>query len=461
MRLGSAPIVLALLATAWAGCVQPEAPSSSAGGDAFVPDFDFSTVVTQGHDHMDASLHDVAYGLEQVGFDDLVTPGVVAGGYQELAMAGAWAFVSNVGPDRGFTVVDVSDPAAPKVTSHFFPSRALGLADAGAGTYWDVSVTEDGTLAILSAQAVANARQPGRADEVGGGVYLVNVSDKASPVLESFTPITDERALVAVGVHNANPFVADGRLHVAATTANGETRILEVVGEAPRRTLREVSRVAGMHDSAVQTHPLTNRTLLYTASGGIFIWDVTDPAHPTQTGFVPDDGTGRFYHETIPGNALVGGRHYTLATTESMGPPTPFTLLDTTDPENPEIVGEWILPATITEATTPYQYSGHNVDFDRGWITIGHQHAGVWILDASTPERVRAPVPVAVFIPHEDAPAIPRGPEGPPRPMVWRATWHTDGLVWALDTNSGLYALRATIPPSPLLDAPLFPHNIR
>lgn len=466
MRPGGARSVLLVAALAtFAGCVVPQLPAGVTGGiEPFAPDFDFAAVVEQGHDHADPSLHEGAFGLALAGFSDLneAARPVAPGGYQELAMAGGWAFVSNFGPDRGFTIVDVGDPARPRKVSDFFPSRALGLADAGGGTYWDVSVTEDATLVILSAQAVANAPLgAARADEQGGGVYLVNVEDKANPVLESFTPFLDRAALIATGVHNANPFEAGGRLHVAATTANGVTHLLEVVGDAPRRTLRALSVVDGMHDSAVQAHPLTNQTLLYTAApGGVFIWDVGDPARPLQVGIVAD-GSGRYYHETIPSNVLIGGRHYTLATTESMGEPTPFTLIDTTDPTQPEVAGEWILPVEITERTTPYQYSGHNVDFDRGRVYIGHQHAGVWVLDVSTPARVAAPVPVAVYLPHEPAFYAPRTVEATPTPMVWRATYHTDGFVWAVDTNSGLYALRPEIPASPLEDAPIYPHNIR
>ena len=423
----------------------------------FLPDFDFASVVVQGHDHTDPALHYVAYGLELAGFTamDEARGAYLPGGYLELAMAGPWAFVSNMGPDRGFSVVDVSDPRAPKHVSDFYPERALGLAPTGGGSHWDVSVTEEADLVILSAQAAAGASAP-------GGVYLVNVEDKAAPVLESFTPVVDQGALLVAGVHNANPFrAADGSLHVAATSGNGMTHLYAVEGSAPRRTLREVAVVDGMHDSAVQVHPLTGQTILYTAAGGVFLWDVGVPARPIQLAFVQDSDELSSYHETIPSNVLIGGRHYTVAATESMGPPTPFTFLDTTDPTDPVPVGQWILPTMITETTKPYQYSGHNVDFDRGRLYIGHYHAGVWVLDVSTPERLAEPVPVAVYLPHEEALSLDRTPAADLRPAVWRATYHTDGLVWASDSNAGLLALRVTIPASALDGAEIFPHNIR
>lgn len=450
-----APALMALLV---AGCLGPQAATNPAAPLPFTPDFDFSNVIVQGHDHGDPALHDAAYGLELVGFTSMMdAPGAYApGGYLELAMAGAWAFVSNNGPDRGFSIVDVSDPAAPRHVSDFVPAHGAPVAAAGGGTYWDVSVTEDASLVILSAQA---AVVPG---EAPGGVYLVNVEDKTHPVQESFTPMIDNAALLAGGVHNANPFVVDNKLYVAATSANGKTHLYAVEGNAPSRRLRELSVVDGMHDSAVQKHPITNETLLYTAAGGVFIWNVDDPAHPAQVAFVQDSDKLSSYHETIPSNVLIEGRHYTVAATESMGPPTPFTLLDTTDPTDPIPVGQWILPLELDEPTRPYQYSGHNVDFDRGRIYIGHNHAGVWVLDVSTAERVRAPVPVAFYLPHEtDGPAIPRDLTADASPAVWRATYHTDGLVWAPDANHGLVALRMTIPASPIEGAPVYPHNIR
>lgn len=436
------------------------------GPDTPRPDFDFSTAIEQDHNHEDRGLHTKDYAMELVGFTDLNSasrPGTFPGGYFELAMAGTWAFVSNMGPDRGFSIVDISDPSAPRHVSDFYPGDFLDLASAAVGSYWDVSVFPDGNLVVLSAQALGSTpAAPDPATRQGGGVFLVNTEDKRNPFLESFVGVVDSDALIKVGVHNANPFEVDGRWYVAATTANGKTYIYAVEGEAPRRTLRLVSSLTGMHDSAVQVHPILGRPLLYTATSGVYVWDMSDPANPVQLGFVPNGPDLQSYHETNPSDVLIDGRHYTVAGGESLeGNPTLFTVIDTTDPESPEIVGTWRLPGGLEGPGAFYTFSGHNFDVDHGRLIIGHYHAGVWVVDISSEANAAEPFPLGFYQPHEDALYVPRTTKGVDNPSVWRATLHDDGSVWATDTNSGLYALRFTGPPSPLAGAPVWPTNIR
>lgn len=413
------------------------------------PDVDFGSAVTETHDHSDPSLHTSAHNLELLGHTPIWDPGTapgLPGGYFELAIAGDWALVSNMGPQRGFSIVDISDPAAPRPVSAFHVTEASPAPPVGAGSHWDVSVFPGGDLAVLSAQALANPPTTDRPDQAGGGIYLVNITDKEDPTVESFTQVIEPDSLIPVGVHNANPFQVDGTWYVAATTANGWTYLYRVTGQAPDRDLGLVTRIDGIHDQAVQTHPITDETLLYTAtSNGVLIWKIDDPADPELLSTIDVPA----YHETIPSDVLVDGRHYTVTTTESaQGSATPFTLIDTTDPRAPEEAGQWILPG---EPSSPgfYTFSGHNLDFEAGRLIIGHYHAGVWIVDVSTDQRVHDPQPIAMYEPHEDPLFIPRTSKGVDRPSVWRATLH-NGTVWASDTNTGLYALEYTGPDSPL-----------
>lgn len=474
MRTSSLLAILFVASAASAGCVgSNNAPSADGTGTVPWattgtprPAYDFSTAIDDDHNHEDRSLHADSYGFRLVGHADLneaMASGALPGGYFELAMAGEWALASNMGPVRGFSVVDVSDPANPRHVSDFIPSRFMDTANAGVGSFWDVSIFPDGDLAVLSAQALGNLpTTPERNEEFGGGVFLVNLEDKSDPVMESFTPIIDGDALIPVGVHNANPFQVDGTWYVAATTANGRTYIHEVVGDAPERTLELVSTVDGMHDTAVQTHPITETPLLYTARAGVFIWDMSDPANPEMLSFLQNGEDLQSYHETIPSNVLIDGNHYTVAGGESVeGNPTLFTIINTTDPEFPEIAGTWRLPGDVQGPGAFYTFSGHNFDVDRGRIYIGHYHAGVWVVDISNATNAADPFALAFYPPHEDALYVPRTTKGVDNPSVWRATLHEDGLVWATDTNSGIYALEYSGPPSPWQDALVHPTNIR
>lgn len=440
------------------------------GPDTPEPDYDFSKAIVRDHDHNDPDLHQAAFGLEQVGFSPVWTPGgriVAPGGYLELAMAGSWAFISNFGPDRGFSIIDVSDPTRPEHVSDFIPADFLDIASVGAGSYFDVSVFPEGELVVLSAQAQGNGPTLSTrggysaAEQAGGGMFLVNTKDKHRPFMESFVQVVDPNALIAVGIHNANPFEVDGTWYVSATTVNGHTQIYQVVGKEPNRRLVQIAAIKGIHDQAVQVHPFTGEPLLYTSQGGVYIYDMSDPGKPREVSFLPDGFEMNTYHETIPSNVLIDGRHYTATGTEDLNNPTPYHLIDTTDPTAPELVGTWRIPGNLGSTSFSYRFSGHNFDFDRGRLYIGHYHAGVWIVDVSNQTNVREPMPIAFQQPHEAPLVVYRTHKQLDAPSVWRAMLHDDGYIYATDTNSGFYVLKSTGPPSPLERAPTYPTNLR
>jgi hypothetical protein len=466
------PLLAALLLAATvAGCLSGGGGEDGPGGEDAAPiqspaDCDLAGAIIDQHNHADASLHQASCDVDLVGhtfMDEAAEAGTLGGGFIDVSLAGDWAFVSNWGPGRGMSVVDVSDPARPRHVSDFWAYPLMGGAAAGAASHWDVSAFPEGDLVVLPSQASAGTDAAGEGSEpAGGGLFLVNTEDKESPFLESFTPVLDPDALVPVGVHNANALVVDGTRYVAATTANGVTLLLQVEGEPGRRALREVGRVAGMHDTTVQVHPITGRTYLYGAEGGgVVITDITDPAAPSVVVEYQDERLVA-YHQVVPSDVLIGGRHYTVSATETQAEPIKFSILDTTDPAAPEYAGEWILPAHahLTGLGGAYRFSPHNLDFDHGRIYVGHYHAGVWVVDVSSPERVAEPVTLGFYQPHRQEAFVPRTPMGADVPAVWAAVRHTDGHVYAVDVNTGLYVLDYTGPPSPLEGAPVYPTNL-
>ncbi|MHB1260564.1 MAG: LVIVD repeat-containing protein [Thermoplasmatota archaeon] len=429
-------------------------------------DCDFANAIVDQHNHADASLHQAFCDMDLVGhtfMDTAAELGTLGGGFIDVSLAGDYAFVSNWGPGRSLSIVDVSDPSAPRHVSDFWAYPLLAGTQAGAASHWDVSSFLEGDLVVLPSQASAGTDALGEGgDPSGGGLFLVNVEDKESPYLESFTPIFDQDALVPVGVHNANALVINGTRYVAATTANGITILLEVEGESGHRTLREVSRVAGMHDTTVQEHPITGRTYIYGAEGGgVVITDITDPSKPEVVVEYDDDALVA-YHQVVPSDVLIDGRHYTISATETQNAPIKFSILDTTDPTAPEYAGEWILPGHehLTGEGGAYRFSPHNLDFDHGRIYIGHYHAGVWVIDVSSAERIATPVTLGFYQPHRQEPFVPRTPMGADVPDVWAATRHSDGHIYAVDVNTGLYVLDYTGAPSPLEGAEVYPTNL-
>lgn len=475
MRILRAPALAGLLAflVALAGCASTGELGGDLPEDGTAPteirsptECDLAGAIVDQHDHADASLHTAFCDMDLVGhtfMDDAAELGTLGGGFIDASLAGDWAFVSNWGPGRSLSIVDISDPAAPRHVSDFWAYPLLAGTQAGASSHWDVSSFPEGDLVVLPSQASAGSDAAGEGgDASGGGVFLVNTQDKESPYLESFTPVFDADALVPVGVHNANAVVVDGARYVAATTANGLTILFAVEGDPGHRELREVTRVAGMHDTTVQAHPITGQLLLYGASGGgVVITDITDPGNPQVVVEYADDRLVA-YHQVVPSDVLIDGRHFTISATETQDAPVKFSILDTTDPTAPEYAGEWILPgaAALTGLGGAYRFSPHNLDFDHGRIYIGHYHAGVWVIDVSSAERIANPVTLGFYQPHRQEAFVPRTPLGTDVPAVWAAIRHTDGHIYAVDVNTGLYVLDYIGPPGPLEDATVYPTNL-
>lgn len=472
-RLAAATVAVLLLA----GCASDGARSGDGGDGGGVGDSaeirapahcDLANAIVDQHDHADASLHQAFCDMDLVGhtfMDEAAELGTLGGGFIDVCFAGDWAFVNNWGPGRSLSIVDVSNPSSPRHVSDFwaFPLLTSGLQQAGAGSHWDVSCFPEGDLVVLPSQVSAGTDGVGEGTEAsGGGLFLVNTEDKESPYRESFTPIFDQDALVPVGVHNANALTVGNQRYVAATTANGLTILLAVEGEPGQRTLREVSRVAGMHDTTVQVHPFTGQTLIYGAEGGgVVITDISDPANPVVVSEYQDERLVA-YHQFVPSDVLIGGRHFSISATETQDAPVKFSILDTTDPAAPEYAGEWILPGyeRLTGTGGLYRFSPHNLDFDHGRIYIGHYHAGVWVIDVSSLERIAEPVTLGFYQPHRQEMFVPRTPMGADVPAVWAAQRHTDGHIYAVDVNTGLYVLDYTGPPSPLEGEQVYPTNL-
>jgi hypothetical protein len=384
--------------------------------------------------------------------------GTNPGSFNEVAIGTNIAVVANFGPERTFSVVNVSDPLHPRHVGDWWASDPLVPTRLGATSAWGIAIYPEDDLVIVSVQAMAN---PAQRDQVGGGLFVVNLDDPAKPREESYQAVADDGALIRVGVHTVRVFSDNETRYVAASTANGKTLLFEVVGQKPQRTLKYLAEALGMHDTTVQVHPITGQRILYGARGGVALTDISDVSKPQLLSQTPATS----YHQVVPSDVLIDGRHYTVSATESAeGLPTPFTLLDTTDPTEPVVVGRWKLPLVVPGERTsgsPYRYTGHNLDFDRGRLYIGHSHAGVWVVDVSSEANVKAPFPIAFYQPNKDPLRVPFNPfSAADVPAVWSAYRHdSGGYVYVSDCNTGLYILEVTEPPSPLESARVWPHN--
>lgn len=456
-------LVAALLT---AGCVAAPAPqgTDTAGAAALggiLPGF------PQEHDHGDPTLHDFSQGISALSYHNLVpdTDGSDASARgewlnSEIIIRGSYAYVAYLGAPWLFSIVDIADPAAPKLVGAYETANAWGM---------DIAVSDDGDWVFVSVYPHAIGTvfdQNYVLDHLAApngvalpGVAVVDARDRTSPKLTGFLPI-----------HGFGPHTAvyhrypDGREVIFANKADsppGNGILVAEVVPLPTggKTLEPLTlfTLDGVldtfpHDVDVQQHPLTNETLLYAAwwTEGLVILNVDDPTHPklvSRHNDVPEGETN--LHDVHPAPMLVNGRHYTVS-----GPEMPtgdvsghVRVWDTTDPANPTHVSSWIMPGDYL-VNTPFGYSTHNFQYlPDGRIALAHGHAGVWILDWTS--DVTAPQAVAFHVPHADgAKRVPWAPvDGVP--WVWGTAIDGAGNVWAADSASGLWALKVDVPPAP------------
>lgn len=456
-------VIPSILLVALAGCVTlpaAEQEGASADGEPVfaplvpdAPDFDWTTVVDPDHaNHVLPQLHMGGHGLTltgHAGLGDLVPP-PTRGSITQVDVWGDYAVVSGMEGGLAFAIVDIADPAAPKAIS-WWPSAADG---------WTARFSDDGNYVFYGCQmlgapypstnlVMGTCEDPEAVHTPGtpeSGVIAIDVTDKANPKFVHFLPVG--------GSHNIFTTSIQGTDYIfTASTAivkfDRETMQLQLVSEVP-----------GVHDATVAKHPVTGDWLLFTGTGELSIYNVSDPANPE----IVYEGTGEEgwvgWHEQtiIPG--LVDGRVVMALGGESSVSPSgvldKVSFVDITDPTAPTLLGEWTVPFTTTVPWTGYLYSIHEMAATpTGQVAVAWYHAGVWVLDVSTKERQAEPVVLAAYLPNmapDVAPSTFAQTAVPAVPFVWGAGWDDRGYLVVPDMHTGLYVLEPEWGLHPALD---------
>ncbi len=456
--------------------------------------------------HRDARLHAGSHNIERVGYSNGVDPSgdpdrIPAGTvYTELALHGRYAYVARVSQTPsaqggvadqtgGFVIIDIQDPANP---------RAVGEYQAPNG--FDIETSDDGELVFFATQRnsieelVGNYQAHNDGQEIPRGVHVVDVRVPGETSLVAFLPIpyngphtieyhnNGDRELLFVQTYDfASNTVPSSTLGAAgaplATVYEGvlpftqRVMIYELTRDRSSGDLQvAISPVAQFqindppqtgklffpHDVFIQVHPMRGSTLMYVAywDKGVRIVDITDlPAADPALG--PEDAPmlqemGAFnefspssrnnIHLAAPFGQLIDGRHITVAEPEIVSAEESgyITFIDTSDPARPDkacSTAYWTLPVHLE--TTAFDFSPHNFDTFGDRVALAHNHAGIWILDASdlcAPRGVGFTMDVE---PRTDSPAL--------QPQFW-GVFEEEGLLYAVDSSSGLYVLRYTGP---------------
>lgn len=409
--------------------------------------------------HQLPELHTDSHNFDLLDHNDLSSELLGPGsGYLEVHVAGDLAVVGSIMGSRGATLVDISNPNEMEVLSHIY-----NLDD-----NWDSRLSEDGRYLFLGCQGSAAfdcttiiTEGEGQGTEGGlvcaplvtcqGGIAVFDLIEPRNPIYIDFLPMGFTHNVYAFQHDNGNYYVMNEGVTIAEW--NPEERSFMVVNEGT---------IPGVHDVAIQRHPVTNDWLMYTGAGNLMsIWNLNDPSEPILVGSVEEGVSGAdipaMWHEQTPMPCLIDGRHITIGAGESGGGiAQPIAIVDTTNPAAPIYLGQWQLPdAASLTAQQSYRFSLHNIDGNcDGQVAVGHYHAGVWVFDISTPERMAEPVTLAYYKPHERVLSPSMSPVNTApigafvsldQPNVWTAQWSADGqTLFIPDMVSGLYALQPT-----------------
>jgi hypothetical protein len=191
------------------------------------------------------------------------------------------------------------------------------------------------------------------------------------------------------------------------------------------------------HDSFIEKHPITGKTLLYAAywDAGLIILDISNPASPQFVSEYNDPAPSRYnsYHDVKVSKELIAGRHITVTGPElelAVGESGVFRIFDTTDPSNPIQLSAWGLPG-VDGFGGGFQFSPHVFQIMHGRIYLAHNHGGIWVLDISNETLLHAPQAAGYYFPHGDE----HNPD----------TWANSASVWGVYLNGGyMYATEGT-----------------
>ncbi|SMX41080.1 LVIVD repeat-containing protein [Maliponia aquimaris] len=398
----------------------------------------------------------------------------IPGGGQ-VVVQGNYAYVGHMKPPHGTSIIDVSDPANPKVVAHIDPPewshthkvrvvgdimitnveqdqrhflrkgdkiaglRAQGLDDAAIAAALKVQASD---ILVLE-EAVARGYD-------GGGFRVWDISDKTAPKLLSYAKTH------GFGVHR---FDMDERYAYISTEMAGYVgNILVTYDIADPANPVEVSRwhMPGQHLAGGETptwtgygnrlhHAMRCGDELWAAvwHAGIRVLDATDLSNPTVKGsYIWPQAIPEPTHTIMPLEQRINGRRYAVAIDEEHdhkpGRLHGFVwVMDVTDLDNIEAVAAW----DLSERACPWvgdpgvRFGAHQYreKLDGTLVYCTWFAGGLRVLDLADP---LLPVEVAHYM---------------PQPLDGSAPQSNDvdlddrGLIYLLDRNHGLDILEMTL----------------
>lgn len=394
----------------------------------------------------------------------------------EVVVRGSYAYVGHMKPPMGTSIIDVSDPANPKVVSHVAPPDEWSHTHKVkvVGDLMITNVEMDRRHFLRKGDKIAGLRAEGLSDDQiadrlsvkasdiavleealgrgyhSGGFRVWDISDKTAPKLLSYVKTH------GFGVHR---FDMDANYAYISTEMEGYVgNILVIYDLSDPTNPTEVSRwhMPGQHVANGETptgvgyshrlhHAMRCGDELWAAvwHAGIRVLDASDITKPTLKGsYRFPKGIPEPTHTVMPLEQTINGRRYAISIDEEHdhkpGRLHGFIwVMDVTDLNNMEPIAAW----DLSERLCPWvgeagvRFGGHQFreKLDSTLIYATWFAGGLRVLDVADPHL---PVEVAHF--------MEPGPSGA-APQSNDVDVDDNGLIYVLDRNRGLDILEMTL----------------
>jgi hypothetical protein len=396
--------------------------------------------------------------FEIVGHTDLGARGMNAA----IAIAGDVAYVGSRIDNKPVLIVDIKDPANPRVVGEIGPPIE-GLPSMSSRELR--ATTDPPMLFILNLQCSTTLH----GCQAGGGevenIKQFDISNPLAPQLVGTHPVTG-RALASRSPHEfflwQDPTDHSRVLVLLSAPGIPSLEILSVGAGTPTLLLSydpyaQGGVPRGLEESLLHSVSSSDdgRTLyLSHQTAGLFIADastIIDQAEtPTLQMVTTAEAAVKFGvmgpHSAVP----VPGRKLLLTTEEvypaPFGPGCPWghvRMVDVANPAAPQLLGEYKLvenDASCTADGPMIAFTAHNATATENLGLVTWYAGGLQAIDISDPS---APAQLAELRPEPLASVAVEDPGlGGSKVEMWSYPIIRDGLIYAIDSRNGLYVLR-------------------
>jgi hypothetical protein len=399
----------------------------------------------------------------------------IPGGGQ-VVVQGDYAYVGHMKPPMGTSIIDVSDPTAPRLVAHVPPPDEWSHTHKVrvAGDLMITNVEQDRRHFLRKGEKIAGLRAEGLADPqiaerlgvkpsdipvleealargyTSGGFRVWDISDKTAPKLLAYVKTH------GFGVHRFD--MDEDYAYISTEMAGYVGNILVVYSLADPANPVEVSRwhMPGQHLAGGETptwtgygnrlhHAMRCGDELWAAvwHAGIRVLDARDIAAPKLIGsYVFPPAIPEPTHTVMPLENLIGGRRYALAIDEEhdhiKGRLHGFLwVMDVTDLENIQPIAAFDLSERespwVGEPSARFGAHQYREKLDSTLVYLTWFAGGLRVVDVADPYL---PVEVAHYIPDP-------GPDGSP-PQSNDVDVDDKGRIYLLDRVNGLEILEMT-----------------